>query len=224
MSRPIITNLVLKVDMDGMRAVEMLQRLEERLKNMRPFFLAAGRRMRRSFAENFAAGGRPAWEPQAESTKDWKRVMSDAPTAMAEVLSPADNWPSERVYANLMRKRTGRGTLPAGRGSADRGGPPGLGIVTGAMRNSIAQSGTPGNVSRIHDYDAEFGARGDTVNWFQRGTVPHHIEAVRASALQFWWHKPGGGFGWNYRQSVEHPGTKPRPVIMAQDEDIEGLR
>ena len=220
-----LTNLTLTVHLDGTDAARLLSRVEERLKNMRPFWLAAGRRMRKSFADNFEAGGRPEpWAPQAASTADWKRVMSDPQAAMAEALSPLRGWPSERVYANLIRKRTARGTLPPGPGSSIRGGPPGLGIYTGSMRNAAANSGAPGNISRIHAYDAEFGARGKEAVWFQRGTKPHHIERARAAALQFWWHTGAGGFGWVNRVSVEHPGTPPRPFILAQDEDIEGLR
>lgn len=88
------------------------------------------RRLRQMFAENFTAGGRPAWPPLAQSTVRQKTA-----------LFMAGKIRGRNVRAHLVPLSRPQPTLPNALFIL---------IRTGKLRNSVVRRGIAGNITRIN--------------------------------------------------------------------------
>jgi phage gpG-like protein len=105
-----------------------VERLRDRMRNIRPLAKKIASRLRACFAENFNAEGRPEkWAPLAESTIAQKQGLWEA--------------------GFIRGRRRGIRVRPG----PDIGGMPGILMKTGALKDSVARAHTRGNIERIRD-------------------------------------------------------------------------
>jgi len=181
-----------------------VQDLQGKLAHVRPLMEKVGEVMRKSFGENFAAGGRPAWTPLAPSTVWAKMAMGLPPKT-----------PTGRKPRRLAQRRADTGQPTIGAAS--------ILIANGQLRDSLRQKGARGHVERIRDDGAvlEIGTSLWYARFQQEGTrgpypIPKSSLGAAARALRFM----GREGDWMFRKRVMHPGLPPRPFVMVQDEDL----
>lgn len=121
---PILGPLGIRVTIDTAGLEAWLDRLEERTHQQEPLWSQVGNVMRRSFAESFAAGGRPAWEPLAPATIRKKQ---------------AKGLPTRTPKGNIPRRLVQQGQF----------GPGNILIERGDLRDSWVQKGARGHVEEV---------------------------------------------------------------------------
>ena len=177
--------------------------LEDKLKRPRPLMEKIAEIMRKSFGENFASGGRPAWTPLAPSTV-WAKMAAGLPPK-----TPTGRKPRRLAQA---RADTGAKTVGAA----------GILIGNGALRDSLRQKGARGHIERIRDDGMvlEIGTSLWYARFHQEGTrgpypIPKSSLGAAGRSLRFM----GRGGDWMFRKRVMHPGLPPRPFVAVQDDD-----
>lgn len=169
----------------------------------RPVLEAAGALMRRSFAANFQAGGRPRrWEPLRPNT-----------VASKSALGLSNGYP----YATqLGRARIRR--LAQYRGGTLTRSLTNILIARGDLRDSAVQLGKAGHIHRIDGTRLEEGTQHYLAEWHQDGTKPYTIRPRRARMLRF-----VTTHGVVKASVVHHPGLPARPFILMQKEDVDAI-
>lgn len=109
-------------------AIQFLAGYRQRIGNPKDLMNGIAILMRRSFAENFNVGGRPAWAP----------------------LSPRTIAEKERLFeAGVIRGRRRGVRVRVPRGQVNAGALPGILIRYGRMKDAVARRGVQGNVHRV---------------------------------------------------------------------------
>lgn len=126
---------LLRIEVDVAEAVSYIEGFAGRLAHAgdttEPLWNNMGRIARRSFAQNFAQGGRPSWHPLAPST-----VMKKARAGM----------PARTAKGNIPRRLVQQGQF----------GPGNILIEGGQLRDSYVQKGAKGHVEDASDDGMNF--------------------------------------------------------------------
>ena len=180
---------------DPKRVEEMLRRCDD----LRPYYRHAANIIRRSWAENFRRGGRPAWKPLKPST-----VYSKAANGVEQ------GFP----YATMRGRQRVRRLEQAGRRSLAN-----ILIARGDLRDSYATKSRH-HLERISKAGLVIGSKHPLARFHEYGTNPYTIRPRRAKALRF----VGSQGSQVFRGVVRHPGLPARPVTPLQPEDVQELR
>jgi phage gpG-like protein len=184
---------------DAEEAMDVLRDIQTKLKDPRPVFRKTANIMRRSFAANFAEGGRPdPWAPLALSTRYQKRRSPYAtfrykPNRARFRRLYQQGQPSQRTSRNIL-------------------------ILSGRLRDSYVQKNAD-HVENISKDRLEIGSKHWLAPIHEYGTKPYNIYPKRARFLRI--PVPGG---FIFRAMVRHPGLAARPVALVQAEDIEAIQ
>lgn len=175
-----------------------MRRMSHNLSDLRPVFTKGGNLMRKSFADNFAAGGRPDhWVPLTQNTiasKGFNGLQQGSP------------------YVTMRgRKRIGR-LAQRGRRSVVN-----ILIANGALRDSYATKNA-NHVSRVNLEGFEEGSKHFLAPFHEYGTGPYTIYPKRRRKLRFMTVR-----GFVMAGKVNHPGLPARPVAIYQEDDMDQI-
>jgi phage gpG-like protein len=194
--RPLALAVASKVD--ASEPLEEARRVRRSLADLRPVWREAGTVMRRSFAENFREGGRPA---------RW-RALSPNTVFQKNLVGYEQGFP----YATRRGRRTIRRLEQRGR--RDLGN---ILIARGDLRDSWVQKNA-NHVSRVSHEGFEEGSKHPLAPIHEEGTHPYVIRPRRGTRLRF-----ATMTGVRYARVVNHPGLPARPVGIVQPEDEERI-
>jgi hypothetical protein len=177
--------------------------LQDRLTNVAPVLNTIAGIIRKSFGEQFSAGGNPPWKDLAASTI------------------------AQKTAAGLPG-RTAKGNIPWRLKQAGAFGPANKLIATGALRDSYRVKGAKGHLEDI-DVAARTVRVGSDLKTpdgkyslariHQDGTRAYTIVAKNGKLLRFL----ASQGKTVYTRSVEHPGLVARPVRI-REEDIAAIK
>lgn len=172
-----------------------ITRMQQQSKDLTPLLKGIANAMRRSFADQFAKGGDPTWQPLAPSTIAAK-LMASLPNNTSKNSIP---WRTKQS------------------GDSESGSTL---IGKGGLSNSYAILGALGNIERIDlqdgsvtvgsNYKSKDGVSLARIH--QHGTKPYQIRPRTKKALAF-----GSSAGeLLLRRAVSHPGVPARPIRVRE--------
>ncbi|MHC1728575.1 MAG: hypothetical protein AB9866_21665 [Syntrophobacteraceae bacterium] len=93
-----IINIGISLAIDAERTLEYFERMRERLRQLRPAFLALDPIIRNIVRANFAAGGRPRWKPRKGERKYGGMLMRKSGHLYNAALNPALETSPDRAH------------------------------------------------------------------------------------------------------------------------------